>query len=87
VYFTTSKYYTAYAKLQAEFESARVRNLAAGRIHSERDEAMTNASDYDILRYLTNEERVELFGGKYRERVSGTELNERQRTTLSASCF
>jgi hypothetical protein len=43
---------------------------------------MTKASDYDILRYLTKEECMEMFGARYRERVSGTELNERRRAAV-----
>jgi len=53
-----------------------------GKNHTQRDEAMTKESDYDILRYLTREECIELYGDKYRERVSGTELNERRRVAM-----
>lgn len=57
------------------------RVVVAGRDHTSRDEAMTRASHYDILRYRTAEECRALYGEKYRERVSGTEKNELRRKT------
>lgn len=53
-----------------------------GKIHTQRDVAMTKESDYDILKYLTREERMKLYGDRYRERVSGTELNEQRRAAM-----
>lgn len=53
-----------------------------GKSHTQRDVAMTKESDYDILKYLTREECIQLYGDKYRERVCGTELNERRRATM-----
>ncbi len=53
-----------------------------GKSHTQRDVAMTKESDYDILKYLTGKECTELYGDKYRERVSGTELNERRRAAM-----
>lgn len=47
--------------------------------HTERDEAMTCASHYDILRYRTEEESRAFFGARYRKRLSGTEKNELRR--------
>jgi len=47
--------------------------------HTQRDEAMTRASHYDILRYRTEEECQALYGAAYRKRVSGTEKNELRR--------
>lgn len=47
--------------------------------HTERDEAMTRGSHYDILRYRTEEECRTVFGNVYRKRVSGTEKNELRR--------
>ena len=47
--------------------------------HTERDEAMTRASHYDILRYRTEEECQALYGPTYRKRISGTEKNELRR--------
>jgi hypothetical protein len=47
--------------------------------HTERDEAMTRGSHYDILRYRTEEECRALYGDRYRKRVSGTEKNEIRR--------
>ncbi|KAJ7243015.1 hypothetical protein C8J57DRAFT_1366957 [Mycena rebaudengoi] len=53
--------------------------MVAGKGHTERDAAMTAASDYDILRYQTEAECRALYGKKYRARVSGTQLNEIRR--------
>ena len=39
---------------------------------------MTAASDYDILAYLSRDECMALYGDEYRQRISGTELNERR---------
>ena len=47
--------------------------------HTERDEAMTRASHYDILRYRTEEECQAFYGPTYRKRISGTEKNELRR--------
>jgi len=49
--------------------------VIAGRSHTQRDEAMTGASHYDILRYRTDEECRALYGKDYRKRVSGREKN------------
>ncbi|KAJ7149760.1 hypothetical protein C8R43DRAFT_887840 [Mycena crocata] len=56
-----------------------VKVVVAGRGHTERDAAMTAASDYDILRYQTEAECRAMYGTKYRPRVSGTQLNEMRR--------
>lgn len=53
--------------------------IVVGKGHTERDEAMTRASHYDILRYRTEEECRLLYGSNYRKRVSGTEKNEIRR--------
>ncbi|KAF2207393.1 hypothetical protein CERZMDRAFT_88596 [Cercospora zeae-maydis SCOH1-5] len=45
----------------------------------ERDAAMTRDSDYDILRFRTEMECKELYGGGWRARVSNTEMNWRRR--------
>jgi len=47
--------------------------------HDQRDEAMTRASHYDILRYRTEQECRALYGAAYRKRISGTEKNELRR--------
>ena len=47
--------------------------------HTQRDEAMTRASHYDILRYRTEEECRALYGSRYKTRISGTEKNELRR--------
>lgn len=53
----------------------------AGNGHTERDEACTRASHYDILRYLTAEEAKAHYGPSYKPRVSGTQKNEIRRGT------
>ncbi|KAK7183209.1 hypothetical protein DPSP01_011415 [Paraphaeosphaeria sporulosa] len=45
----------------------------------ERDAAMTRDSDYDILRYRTEEEARAAYGAGWWPRVSNTEMNERRR--------
>ncbi|KAJ7139047.1 hypothetical protein C8R44DRAFT_867215 [Mycena epipterygia] len=68
-------------------DALRARGVAvvvAGRGHTERDAAMTAASDYDILRYQTEAECRALYGAKYRPRVSGTQLNEIRRREAAA---
>lgn len=45
----------------------------------ERDAAMTRDSDYDILRFRTERECKEEYGGVWRPRVSNTEMNWRRR--------
>ena len=56
--------------------------VVKGRGHTERDEAMTGQSDYDILKYLTEEECRALYGASYRPRISGTQKNEIRRWEL-----
>lgn len=53
-----------------------------GSTFTERDEAMTRDSDYDILRFMPIEEQREFFGDSYHPRFSGTELNDRRRKGL-----
>jgi hypothetical protein len=50
-----------------------------GATTAQRDAAMTAASDYDILRYRTEEECKTLYGPRWYPRVSNTEMNERRR--------
>nr|GAT55192.1 predicted protein [Mycena chlorophos] len=69
----------------ARFRRMGVKVVVAGRSHTDRDAAMTAASDYDILRYLTEVEARALYGDKYRPRVSGTEKNEIRRRELVAA--
>ncbi|KAF9741938.1 hypothetical protein PMIN06_008220 [Paraphaeosphaeria minitans] len=45
----------------------------------ERDAAMTRDSDYDVLRYRTEEEARVVYGAGWWPRVSNTEMNERRR--------
>ena len=44
-----------------------------------RDAAMTAVSDYDILRYRSEEESREVYGPNWHSKVSDTEMNERRR--------
>jgi len=53
-----------------------------GKSHTQRDVAMTKESDYDVLKYLSKEECMILYGDIYRERVSGMELIERRRAEM-----
>ncbi|KAF7368946.1 hypothetical protein MVEN_00220800 [Mycena venus] len=70
---------------QRDFAALGVMVVVAGRNHTERDAAMTAASDYDILRYQTEAECRALYGQKYRPRVSGTQLNEMRRMEMQAA--
>jgi hypothetical protein len=45
----------------------------------DRDAAMTRDSEYDILRYRTEDEARECYGSGWWPRVSNTEMNERRR--------
>lgn len=65
--------------LRKALEKAGIREVIKGRNHTERDDVMTAASDYDILAYLSANECMALYGDKYREMVSGTEQNEQRR--------
>ena len=63
---------------QLEEEGGSVVTVKGG--HTQRDEAMTRASHYDILRYRTKEECLAFYGAGYNtKRVSGTEKNELRR--------
>lgn len=53
--------------------------VVVGGGYTERDEAMTRASHYDILRYRTEEQSRAFYGAAYWRRVSGTEKNEIRR--------
>ncbi|KAF8179146.1 hypothetical protein BJ912DRAFT_983145 [Pholiota molesta] len=57
------------------FEEAGGRLVMVKGGHAERDEAMTRASHYDILRYRTEEECRALYGAHYQKRVCETEQN------------
>ncbi|KAF8917456.1 hypothetical protein CPB85DRAFT_199755 [Mucidula mucida] len=63
----------------ASFENAGGHLAIAGKNHTARDEEMTKASHYDILRYRTDAECRALYGSAYRKRISGTEKNELRR--------
>ena len=53
----------------------------------ERDAAMTRDSDYDILRYRTEEEAKKLYGAGWWPRVSNTEMNERRRRGVTSRAY
>jgi hypothetical protein len=53
----------------------------------ERDAAMTRDSDYDILRYRTEDEAKEVYGSMWWPRVSNTELNERRRRGITSQVY
>lgn len=57
----------------------RVFNVEEAVTTRERDAAMTRDSDYDILRYRTEEEARAVYGSGWWPRVSNTEMNERRR--------
>lgn len=50
--------------------------------HLERDRGMTECSGYDILWVRSEEECRELYGSRYRGRVSATELNRLRRVEM-----
>lgn len=63
--------------------AAGVRTVVVGVTTAERDAQMTRDSDYDILRYRTEEECRALYGDMCTPgRVSATERNERRRRKL-----
>jgi hypothetical protein len=53
----------------------------------ERDAAMTRDSDYDILRYRTEDEAKKLYGDAWWPRVSNTEMNERRRRGITSQAY
>jgi hypothetical protein len=53
----------------------------------ERDAAMTRNSDYDILRYRTEDEAKEVYGSAWWPRVSNTEMNERRRRGITNQAY
>ncbi len=57
------------------------RNPRAG--HLMRDRVMTECSDYDILWVGSEEESRELYGSKYRARISATEMNRLRRVEMA----
>ena len=72
----------------AKFQAMGVKTVVAGgkynkkdprARHLERDMGMTECSDYDILWVRSEEESRELYGARYRPRVSATEMNRSRR--------
>ena len=56
-----------------------VATAGAGTTTRQRDEMMTEESEYDILRYRSEEEAKHFYGESWWPRVSNTEVNERRR--------
>lgn len=53
----------------------------------DRDATMTRDSDYDILRYRTEEEAKKMYGNMWWPRVSNTEMNERRRRGIVSGAY
>lgn len=85
VYLHTSKNEPR-SRVEATINKYRRRGLMVKVIqgwHTERDAAMTAASDYDILWVRTDEETQLLYGAKYRPgRISGTQKNKNRRVEM-----
>ncbi|OCK79849.1 hypothetical protein K432DRAFT_271007, partial [Lepidopterella palustris CBS 459.81] len=77
VFMTHTEYATQ--SWREEYEKLGVKVFEEGVTTRDRDAAMTRESDYDILRYRTEEEAKELYGEAWWPRVSNTEMNERRR--------
>jgi hypothetical protein len=82
VYMADFEYHDTERRKRYEKLGVNVVEAVPGRTTGERDAAMTNASDYDILRYRTERECKELYGALWYARVSNTEKNERRRAAL-----
>jgi hypothetical protein len=53
----------------------------------DRDAKMTEDSDYDILRYRTEQEAKTQYGSGWWPRVSNTEMNERRRRGITSQSY
>ena len=60
-----------------------VATAGQGTTTRQRDEMMTRESDYDILRYRSEEEAKRFYGESWWPRVSNTEVNERRRRGIT----
>ena len=69
------------------YEAMGVKVVVEGLTTGERDAAMTRDSDYDVLRYMGEEEAREFYGAAYYPRITNTEKNERRRKGLPLSDF
>jgi hypothetical protein len=79
VYMAHFEYASTAWRTQYSDLGVNVRDVADAVTTRERDAAMTKESDYDILRYRTEEEAKKLYGTGWWPRVSNTEINERRR--------
>lgn len=67
-------------EVEARYTREGYKWLVINGYHNERDAAMTEASDYDILWVRGEEDTKVLYGEKYRAgRVSGTQKNKDRR--------
>lgn len=76
--------------LRSHFEALGVGTASVGDMHAstrDRDAQMTADSDYDILRYRTEEEAKSLYGSGWWPRVSNTEMNERRRNGIASQSY
>lgn len=78
------------AALHRHFEDLGVNTKSVGDTNATtryRDAMMTEESDYDILRYRTEEEAKALYGKGWWPRVSNTEMNERRRRGIKSQAY
>ena len=67
-----------------KYKKSGVNVLTDFKSHSERDTAMTKASDYDIAWVRSKEEAIRLYGNSYKaNKKSGTEQNLDRRIKLN----
>ncbi|KAF8208459.1 hypothetical protein K438DRAFT_2012521 [Mycena galopus ATCC 62051] len=87
VYMAPFEYASARWRGQYEKLGVNVEEVVDAKTTRERDAAMTRDSDYDILRYRTEEDAKELYGVTWWPRVSNTEMNERRRVGVLSSAY
>ncbi|KAF8208441.1 hypothetical protein K438DRAFT_274369 [Mycena galopus ATCC 62051] len=87
VYMAAFEYARVTWREQYEELGVNVKEVVDAQTTRDRDAAMTRDSDYDILRYRTEEEAKELYGEKWWPRVSNTEMNERRRVGDLSSAY
>jgi hypothetical protein len=87
VYMAHFEYLVATWRSQYLDLGVNVRDVVDAGTTRERDAAMTRDSDYDILRYRTEEEAKALYGSQWWPRVSNTEMNERRRRGVTSGGY
>lgn len=70
-------------KRLAWHEKAGGKIRVAGRTTGERDAVATKESDYDILKYFTEEEARACYGEAWFPKITATEINERRRRMMA----